>query len=1037
MNLYGSIDFPYKILAPQRPPHFTARPRLIDSIRAIIKQRVIVLVTPAGYGKTSLLIDFAHSTVQLPICWYSLDRRDQDPHVFLSYLAAAIAQQFPQEMQPMKALFTGRTPPPIATITAALIRNVAAIETDFMLILDDWHLVDLIADISQVITQLVLSCPTCHIIISSRTYPSIPDLMLLVARQQLSGLSTQHLHFTASEVTAVLHALSASEISNEQATALVNWSNGWITGILLSFQAAGLAASAPITGAITQSQMYQYLAEQVLNQQPPEIRAFLLDTSLLEDLTAEWCNIILERNDSQQLLDMLVQQHVFITEIRSGILRYHPLFREFLSEYYRKLDPQRHQATALRIANHAMERGQWPLAFDVCIAAGDIHAAQRIAAAGGEYLYTQGRLETLERWFSALPRDILNAPLLCLHARVLLGREGFFEAQALADLAAMRMHPAEQVEVMLLQAWLAHISGRYEQACELTQQALGIEHSPVQRVKALRTQAICRFRLGQVTQAITELQEALATARQHDNLANIAQILHDLGICYSQTERLQAAEELYRQADAYWAMLDNIGQRSMSRNSLGIVHHLMGRYHEAHTILSMALQDARNTAMLRYQATILLSLGDLYSDLQCWDQADQSYAAARRIGGSAYIMRSLDLAAVRVLIRRGRYEAAARALQQLPETTLHLHAGVAALLRGGIACGLKHYDQALDDAQSAITALESAHAPMDLARAHLLKARVAASKTPIDSAMLTKALEQAIAVADQVGYDAFLVAETLSMSNLLTCAGATTIARVADWLQRHRDVLTAAQSLGKDDQQPTLTIRALGTDQISLNDQPIDIGWRKAREVLYYLLSHPGGASSETLCAEIWPDLTAQSGSETLRRAIYRLRAALPRELIISPGRQRYQVNRKVVQLDYDVERFLEALDIRTSDHKAIIAAIEIYKGSYLPWSDSSWSRDMRMGLEQRYLFSLRSTAKRWEEADAYIDALILYQRVLMVEQLDEATHAGVMRSHIMLGNRAAAIEQYHSLRHILNAELGIDPGVEVEQLYRDMLAAT
>jgi len=398
------------------------------------------------------------------------------------------------------------------------------------------------------------------------------------------------------------------------------------------------------------------------------------------------------------------------------------------------------------------------------------------------------------------------------------------------------------------------------------------------------------------------------------------------------------------------------------------------------------------------------------------------------------VMRHLDLANVRLLIRQNQYSAAARALQQLPESTVQMQAGVIALLRGKIACALGDYEQATSATHAAIMALTSAAARMDLARAYLLQAQIATSDNSSDSTMLAPLLERVIHIADQLGHDAFLVAETLAMSSLLRRASTANVARASDWLRRQQDVHLAAQALRIDDQRSVLVVRTLGTDQILLDGRLIDVGWRKAREVLYYLLAHASGASSESLREAIWPDLSPQSSSETLRRAIYRLRAALPQDTIVSQGRQGYQLNRGGLRIDYDVDQFLHVLGTHSTDREALIAALELYHGPYLPWSDGTWSQDLRILVEQRYLYALRTTAERCVHADAHLDGLILYQRILTVDQLDEAAHMGIMHSHVALGNRAAAIAQYQTLRRLLNEELGLDPGPEIERVYRSLL---
>jgi DNA-binding SARP family transcriptional activator len=386
---------------------------------------------------------------------------------------------------------------------------------------------------------------------------------------------------------------------------------------------------------------------------------------------------------------------------------------------------------------------------------------------------------------------------------------------------------------------------------------------------------------------------------------------------------------------------------------------------------------------------------------------------------------------VRLLIRQEQYAAASQALLRLPESTTNYHPGVAALLRGRIACGLGDYAQASREAQIAIAALEAATVPMELARAYLLQAQIIASKTPKDKTALAASLERVVQIADRLGHDAFLVAETLSMGNVLQCADT---ARVADWLRRHRDVRLIAQALRTDDRRLVLVVHTFGTDQIVLDGKTIDIGWRKAREVFYYLLAHSGGAASGVLREAIWPDLSAQGSSEALRRAIYRLRAVLPDDMIASHGRRGYRLNREVVRIEYDVEQFLDVLGNRSDDREALIGALELYHGPYLPWSDSSWSRDLRMALEKQYLHALRAAAERYVRANAYLDALMLYQRILMIDQLEEAAHAGIMHCHVALGNRAAAVAQYQKLRRLLDEELGLDPDPEIEHVYRSLL---
>ncbi len=719
-------------------------------------------------------------------------------------------------------------------------------------------------------------------------------------------------------------------------------------------------------------------------------------------------------------------------------MRYHSLFREFLQEHYRTVNGPGYHTAARQVACFYAAQGQGVLAFERYIAVGDHVAAREVIAASGEQLYINGRLETLDRLFAALPEDQLDARLLCLKARVQLDLGRDSQAQMLANLAETLAQPEDRLRVTLLQAQLARIDGRYEHALALAQQVLdGMQH-PQQRAAALRTIAICHHRLGAVECAIAELEQALEIERQAGNLHAVAQLQHDLGLCYRDVGLLDTAVEYDTQSDSYWAAIGNTGLRAMSLNSKGEVQLLAGRYTDAHSTLITALRFARELAIPHYQAAVLANLGDLYCVLQLWERARSTYADACKAGGSAYQTHYLALADIRFLLRQRKYEEAARAVRQLPQTTRRYFPHEVLLLSAGAAAGTGDHEQAACLTQQVIDALERTRAPLELARAYLLQAQISADVAANKRGMFIRLLERTAAIADQLGHDDFLVAETFHMRGLVRRAAAAGWERAENWIQRHRDMRLAAQMLDQDDQRPLLMVRTLGVDQIVLNGQPVKLGWNKAREVLYYLLAHPDGASIDTLRERIWPDRTAEQSRDALRSAIYQLRSVLPHDLITLHGRQVYRINRDHLRVDYDVERFLNVVEASAGNPELLLEELDLYRGLYLSFTDSHWCVALRTQLERRYLHALHRAAAYHEEEHAHADALLLYQRILTVDTLDEAAHAGVMRCQIALDNRAAAINQYHTLRRILDEELGLnpEPASEAEQLYRQLLSS-
>jgi ATP/maltotriose-dependent transcriptional regulator MalT len=1032
------VDFPYKVRVPQRPPQLVARERLREQMATIRHKSLLTITAPAGYGKTSLLIDFAHSAPPLPVCWYTLDRFDADPWAFVSYVAASVQQRFPEAMAQTQQLLAGSGAPSLDVVVAALTRDIYTLGEEFALVLDDWHLVDANDDISAAVAHLLTRCPNCHVILASRSYPSLPDLMLLMARQRLLVVDDEGLRFTPPEALAVLRATYNAPLPLDRAAALVEQTHGWITGVLLCVQAAGPAPRAlPEARFGAERQIYQFLAEQVFDSQPPALQSFLLDTALLEEITAERSDEVLGRDDSRQLLNELLRRHLFISEVSAHSFRYHPLFHEFLLEHYRTLDAARYRATALRVAAHYRRGGQWAPAFAMCLAAGDLDAAQEVVAEGGEQLFTNGRLDTLESWFNLLPTDDLTATLLCLKARVALNRRQHHEAQLLADLAQARARADERHTVLVLHALLARFEGRYADALEHAARALAIADTPAQRATALRTSVLSHLRAGDTAAAIDAGQQALAIERARGDVPGIAAVSFDLGLCYEAAGQLGAAAEHYSYADASFAACLNLGQRAMSLNSKGVVQHLAGQYREAHATLQQALSYSQDSGVRHYQATVLASLGDLYSDVQRWPQAAQSYEAARAAGGSAFLRSYLDIAEIRLALRQHRIHAAAFALDRLPDATRAHFPGAVLLLRASIACGQGDDDAARDDVREATAQLGPSAQPIEAARLALAEAQVAALGG--DDAPVAEALERAAQLAAPLGGGAFLIADSLALASLVRRAQAAGWPRAAEWLLRQQQLRQIGRALlDEQDQRPVLTVQALGGDAIALDGEPVELGWAKAREVLFFLLEHPTGASNEALCEALWPEREGDRARSLLKTAVYRLRSVLPPDAISLQRRTIFSLNRDVVRLQYDAERFGELLDALDDSPEALDEAITLYNGHFLPQYDGLWCAARRTQLEERYAQALQTAARRCEAQRSFSEALLLYRQLLALNPLHELAHAGVMRCQFAQGNRAAAIAQYRELCRLLDEEMGLDPvpSSEAAQLFHTILRA-
>jgi ATP/maltotriose-dependent transcriptional regulator MalT len=422
-----------KVLLPKKRPDLLRRQRLVDFLHSYIERKLILVSASAGYGKTSLLIDYAHDT-PLPVCWYSIDKADRDPQVFLEYLIASIQQRFPHfgEQSHLLAggVFTGESDPIVGALVNEMVQSILGY---FVLMLDDYHLVDDSEPINAILDRLLHYLPEhCHIILSSRSLPTKLTLTALTARQEIAGLGVNDLRFTAQEIQALVEQNYGTRLSDQEAKELAQESEGWIVGILLTRHTLwrGLFEGL-IRTQEAEGQVFNYLANEVFAQQSEEVQHFLTRTSILGQMSPELCDRLLGINNSQAILELLERRNLFITRVdwpaptgaprlstdagqsvegEEPWYRYHHLFQKFLDTRLRWEEAEQHAALHLQAAMLMETREVWGEAIRHYVEAGAYEqAAQTIERVAQE---------TLELWCNYASRctSPFNPRLIILQA---------------------------------------------------------------------------------------------------------------------------------------------------------------------------------------------------------------------------------------------------------------------------------------------------------------------------------------------------------------------------------------------------------------------------------------------------------------------------------------------------------------------------------------------------------------------------------------------------------------------------------------------
>ena len=566
-----------KLHVPGPRPGFVPRPRLADRLDEGLRRGVVLVCAPAGYGKTVLLADWARRG-QRPVGWLSLDAGDNDPARFWRHTVAALDGPCPGIGDRMGPLLGPPAPPSFEPLVTALINEVAARPADdeVPLVLDDYHLVGS-QPVHESLGFLLEHRPSgLHLVLTSRADPPLA-LARLRAGGQLAELRAAELRFTAGEAAGMLRAAAGADLPDAAVAALAARTEGWAAGLqLAALSLRGHPDVARFVADFTGSHRYvlDFLAEEVLEQQSEQVRAFLLETSVLERLSGSLCDAVTGRPGSQALLEQVERAGLFLVpldEVR-GWWRYHHLFADLLRARLRQEQPDRMGQLHRNAAAWCEEHGLADDAIRHAVAAGEVTwAARLIEQHFDEVFFLRGEAATVHRWLSALPDELVRSrPRLPLAQALMAGISGHVGRrwQPLLD-AAERASPGTAKEpfeptagraasmlvnvpalIALHRCQLAELRGDAEAAAALASAALAEsrEEEWLLTSSAQGHLAMAEWLRGRLTEAEGRFESIVAGRRAAGQLTMTAYGCYQLGQIQRAQGRLDAAVRTYRQA---------------------------------------------------------------------------------------------------------------------------------------------------------------------------------------------------------------------------------------------------------------------------------------------------------------------------------------------------------------------------------------------------------------------------------------------------------------------------------------------------------
>jgi len=414
-----------KLNIPPIRPQLVSRPRLTERLKEGLKCNLILISAPAGFGKTTLLSEWSRqSRPNIQTAWVSLDEGDNDPIRFWDYFIAAL-----QTLQPavgenaLTLLHTTQTfpgqIPPIESVLTVLINDLANIRGEFVVALDDYHLIEA-QQIHDGITFLLDHLPPqMHLVIATRADPSLP-LAHFRGKGMMLEIGADDLRFTLDETVSFFQEMKALGLSTDDVCALNTRTEGWVVGLKMAALSMQRQPDIPeFLTSFTGSQRYvmDYLMEEVLQQQTKEVQEFLLQTSVLNRLTAPLCDAVTERKGSQDILRNLERGHLFIVPLDDSRqwYRYEHLFADILRHQQESTYGAENTAELHRRASQWYEDSNHPdEAIHHALVSRDWQKAAMLITERGKKKNQNGEFSTVANWMQLLPEEVIfSHPELC------------------------------------------------------------------------------------------------------------------------------------------------------------------------------------------------------------------------------------------------------------------------------------------------------------------------------------------------------------------------------------------------------------------------------------------------------------------------------------------------------------------------------------------------------------------------------------------------------------------------------------------------
>jgi len=1047
------------------------RERLLKLLEKNLDKKLILICADAGYGKTTLLMQFCHE-LRHPYIFYDLDSPDSDAAVFFNRLIAGVREYHPDFGQRTENVVSEKRGHEI--IVGTFINEfMEKINEDFFIILDDYHRLNRNRKIGVIINYFLRHLPSnLHLVISSRTTPPI-YLSYYLAKQELLHIVRAHLQFDLKETRTLLNQVYGLDIREPDIGRIAELSEGWVTVIQLMLQKLSVNRGVDIDDTLNRyiasgEDVFDYFAQEVFTCQNKAVRGFLLKTSILEYLNSRVCDHVLHSRASAEIISHLEGEHIFV--LRSGDdLVYHPLFQEFLCKKLTESYPI-HEIRKLHIvaADYFYKSKDYSAAVNHLLGAHRYARAVKLLCTHYDWWQRASDGESFVRLTEMIPESIIvRYPYLLLKLGVMYCELNEVKQGSKAVDKALRKLRRNDDRRGMARAYslkwrINHVLMQSRKALYYAKKAYGLAGKKRSRRKALILMNLgTAYRvLGMFSKAQKTIHQALLMARALKDGGLECDALHILGMLYYNMSDFRQAEKMFMEIvgkfrdQVYPLELAYIyrsigsiavdsGDTSKAVEYIGRAESIVQQYNDRYL--------AHYLVLLRGRVSVYE--GDYEKAIEFFDRVIELNRKIDVKISDLYAL--IDLVDVYLKIAdvkkaRNALNSAGTLLSHSQDIPQHVIAYETA--RGRVETAEGDFSPAVATLNRVLRKSRKVYDPYQV-----LLIYYALSEHFLARRQLSKALDwfrKCLSLAEKHGFDAYLVSAGRVKIDLFRLALEQNYMceYIVELLKRintdaARTLVTRSGSAEKDFD---IECNYLGFLEIKdAHGRIITPEWRSSRAKLLFIIlgtKHPNGCTKEQLIEACWPQKPMSQALRSLQVEMSSLRKTLRgfvssqmgREGIIIYQSQKYRLNpRWVVRKDFEQfeELVHEAAAHESLDpHKSIelyARARAIYHGDFCNEVSSDWCTNMRGYYREMIMKVLKKMAQFHYGERKMNEALALYREAQRFDQYDEAIHIGIMRCLAAMKDIDGVQHQYQTLVRTLK-ELDIpQPSSEAVEIYR------